>query len=481
MAGLILQGIFMANDKIGRIPPHNADAENALLGAVLLRNRALEDVQNIITKDDFYIRANQFIWEGISNLRDEKPSVTIDLVTLTNYLSEKGTINECGGVPYIASLTNSVPSSTNASYYAQIIKNCALKRQLLDLSIKIGDSAFDDTQDVKKSIDDLDQNLSVLTQNAATDAYKSSKNLIYQVVEDVHAKMAGEKSAGLSSGFKTLDKYIGGFKPADYVIIGARPSVGKTAFALSIAHNMAFGGSNPTKVGFFSLEMSGESLMERIMARESSINSRAFRNGELSKEQDDLMMAAAARMYDNASNLFIQDTPNIRLMEMKSQARRMVRDEGVQIIFVDYIGLIELDGAGNKPRHEQFSEISRSLKSLARELNIPIVCLSQVNRDAAKDRPPMLSDLRESGSIEQDADLVILLDDASKRLDENNKIAQYDTEDIPEANNNDPDDKSNREIKIIIAKQRNGSTGAFNMLFRAKFVSFNEIERRPSF
>lgn len=471
----------MANDRIGRIPPHNQDAETALLGAVLLRNKALENVSSLLRKEDFYIRANQFIWEGINNLRDEHPGTTIDLVTLTDYLSKKGTLSECGGVPYIASLTNSVPSSTNAAYYAQIIRNCSLKRQLLDLSVKIGDSAFDDTQDVRKSMDEIDASLTGLTQNISTNQYKNSGTLIYKVVEDVHKKMCGEESPGVSSGFKSLDKYIGGFKPADYVIIGARPSVGKTAFALSIAHNMAFNTTKPVKVGFFSLEMSGESLMERILARESSINSRAFRNGDLTAAQDEAMMAAAARMYDFAGNLFIQDTPNIGLMEIKAQARRMVRDEHVQVIFIDYIGLIELEGAGNKPRHEQYGEISRSIKSLARELNVPIICLSQVNRDAGKDRPPMLSDLRESGSIEQDADLVMLLDDESKRLDENNKIAQYETEDVQEANDSSEDDKTNRQIKVIIAKQRNGATGGFNMLFRAKFVSFNELERRSSF
>ena len=475
----------MANDKIGRIPPHNTDAETALLGAVLLRNKALEDVSTLLVKEDFYVRANQFIWEAILNLRDEMSGATIDLLTLTDYLGKKGLLAECGGIPYIASLTDSVPSSSNASYYAQIIRNCSLKRQLLELSVNIGDSAFDETQDVRKSLDQVDAKLSALTQNITTNGYKHSETLIFKVIADVHAKMAGELSPGVSSGFRTLDKYIGGFRPADYVIIGARPSVGKTAFALSIVHNLAFKSKtgrpeDAVKVGFFSLEMSGESIMERILARESSINSRAFRNGELTVEQEAHMMQACENLYRFSKNLLVQDTPNIRLMEIKAQSRRMVRNEKVQVIFIDYIGLIELDGAGNKARHEQFSEISRSLKSLARELNVPIICLSQVSRDAAKDRPPMLSDLRESGSIEQDADLVMLLDDASKRLDENNKIAQYDN-DEESSEDGSSNDKTNREIKVIIAKQRNGSTGAFNMMFRAKYVSFEEIERRPSF
>ena len=458
----------MSAEKIGRIPPHNSDAEIALLGAVLFRNKALEEVQTMLVRDDFYTRSHQLIWDGIIALRNEKPGATIDLVTLTSFLEEKGTLAECGGIPYIASLTNSVPASSNASYYAQIIRNCSLKRQLLELSVVIGDKAFDATEDVKSSIDQLDEKLTALATNLTTGNYMKSGTFIYQLIDDIHDKMAGIKKSGISSGFRSLDAYLGGFKPSELIIIGARPSVGKTAFALSLAHNMAFNPSNPVKVGFFSLEMSGTTLMERIIAREASINSMALRNGLLDSATEEELMRCVDRMYDLSSNLLIQDTPNIKLMEIKAQARRMVRDDKVQIIFIDYIGLIDAEGASQKQRHEQIGEISRALKSLARELNVPIVVLSQVNREAGKDRPPMLADLRESGSIEQDADVVMLLDDASKRLDENNKIGQY----AEEQENN-----HNRPIKVIIAKQRNGSTGAFDMMFKSNFVSFTEIER----
>lgn len=466
----------MSAEKIGRIPPHNTDAEIALLGAVLLRNKALEEVQSMLVKEDFYTRSHQLIWEGILALRNEKPSTTIDLLTLTSFLQEKGILSECGGIPYIASLTNSVPSSSNAAYYAQIIRNLSLKRQLLELSVVIGDKAFDATEDVKSSIDQLDERLTALATNITTGNYKKSGSFIYQLVDDIHDKMSGVKKSGVSSGFRSLDAYLGGFKPSELIIIGARPSVGKTAFALSLAHNMAFNSSNPVKVGFFSLEMSGETLMERIISRESSINSMALRNGLLDSATEEELMRCVDRMYDLSSNLLIQDTPNIKLMEIKAQARRMVRDDKVQIIFIDYIGLIDAEGASQKQRHEQIGEISRSLKSLARELNIPVIVLSQVNREAGKDRPPMLADLRESGSIEQDADVVMLLDDASKRLDENNKVAQYAEEQAPDPNDRD-NNSHNRPIKIIIAKQRNGSTGAFDMMFKSNFVSFTEIDR----
>ncbi len=469
----------MANEVIGRIPPHNADAEVALLGAVLFRNRALDEVfeETGLTSDDFYSHAHQVIWSGITEMRDERPGEKIDYVTLTDYLKHKGTLEECGGVVYVSGLTNSIPASTNAVHYAKIVKRLSMKRKLLDLSVVIGEKAFDETEDVKDSIDYLDNKLSALATNVSTEKYKLSGVFMYSLVDEVHAKMTGLKSSGIPSGFRTLDKYLGGFKPAELIIIGARPSVGKTAFSLSICHNMAFHSEKPVKVGFFSLEMSGFALMERLVAREASINSMALRNGMLTREMDYRMMDSVARMHDREEYLRIQDKPNITLMEIKSQARRMVRTEGVEILFIDYIGLIEAEGMANKQRHEQIGYISRSLKNLARELNIPIIVLSQVNREAGKDRPPMLADLRESGSIEQDADVVMLLDDAAKRLNESGKVEQYENEEAPDPTDNRSAETNTRPIKVIIAKQRNGSTGAFDMMFIANYVSFVEKER----
>ncbi len=462
----------MASGLIGRVPPQNIDAEIALLGSILLRNRALDDVQSIITKDDFYQRSHTLIWEGIIGLRNDKPSVAIDLLSLTQYLSEKGTLNECGGPSYIASLTDSVPSSTNAVYYAQIIRNCAIKRRLIDLSVLVGDKAFDETQDVQKSIDEVEQKISALGSSIGTNNYTDVGSLILKVVDDVHDRQSGKKTSGLSSGFRPLDRLIGGFKPSDMVIIAARPSVGKTALGLNIAINMAFGPA-PVPVGFFSLEMSGSSLVERILSNRGQINNMTLRNGKLDKNSEQKLMDTAGMLYENAKNLLIQDTPNISLMEIRSQARRMKRENDIKAIFIDYIGLIDLQGPASMPRHEQVSIISRSLKSLARELNVPVICLAQVNREGGKDRPPMLADLRDSGSIEQDADLVILLDDPSKRLNEEGKIAQY------EESDSDFEEQTVKlkPLKIIVAKQRNGSTGAFNLNFIADYMSFREIEK----
>lgn len=470
----------MANTKsgsknpIGRIPPHSDEAEVALLGAVLLRNKSLEEVQSMLVKEDFYQPQHQLVWEAITGFRNENPSISIDILSLTQYMAQKGKLAEAGGAAAIAELTNSVPSSTNASYYAEIIKNASLKRQLLDLSIQIGDKAFDESADVRSSIDTIDQKITQLGSNASTSNYFDASKLITDVVDNVHDIQAGKQTVGVSSGFRIMDKYIGAFKPSDLIIIAARPSVGKTAFALSIAVNMAFG-NKPTPIGFFSLEMSGASLIERVIANRGQINLASLRNGKIDDDTNNRLMTTAANLYDNASNLMIQDTPNIKLLEICSQARRMVRDDGVKAIFIDYIGLVTLDSApANMPRHEQVGIISRQLKQLARELQVPIICLCQVNREGGKDRPPMLADLRDSGSIEQDADLVILLDDPSKRLDENGKIAQYEDE---EGDDDSFSAVKARPLKIIIAKQRNGSTGAFNLNFISDYVCFKEIER----
>ncbi len=469
----------MANSTIGRIPPNNIDAEIALLGAVLLRNKALDDVQGILVKEDFYQRGHQLIWEAIMGLRNDKPSVAIDIVSLTQYMTEMGTLSECGGSAYIASLTDSVPSAVNASYYAEIIRNCALKRRLLDLSVYIGDKAFDETQEVVKSIDEVEQKVSAMGVSVSTNNYTEAGPILKILVDDI--VQGNKKKLGLSSGFRTLNSFIGGFKPADLVIIAARPSVGKTALGLAIAINMAFNDNIP--IAFFSLEMSGPSLMERVLSNRAQINNTALRNGKLTSEIRQQMVNAAEPLYDKCKNFLLQDTPNISLMEIRSQARRMKREKNIQAIFIDYIGLIDFQGPANMPRHEQVSIISRSLKSLARELEIPIICLAQVNREGGKDRPPMLADLRDSGSIEQDADLVILLDDPSKRLNEEGKIEQYN-----EADSEESEDVENRassmapvskpqKLKIIIAKQRNGRTGAFNLHFFADYMTFREIEK----
>ena len=281
------------------------------------------------------------------------------------------------------------------------------------------------------------------------------------------------RSIGISSGFRSLDRHIGGFKPGELIIIAAKPSVGKTSFALSIAANMAFG-ENPVPIGFFSTGMRGPSLIERILASRGRINLLKLKNGTIDSETIKRLLETASEVFDYSKNFLIQDTPNIKLLEIQSQARLMVRQNQVKAIFIDDIDLVDLNPSDAKvPRHEQASQISRFLKQLARELEIPIIYLCRVNTDVRTDRPPMLADFRDSESIEQDADLVIHMDYQSKRLDEKGSIAQYEEE------NQDSENESRisvRPIKIIIVKQRNGSTGAFNLNFASEYANFTEIE-----
>lgn len=249
-----------ADNSIGRVPPHNNDAEVALLGSILLKNRVLDEVQTLVTGDDFYQTGHKAIWNGIIGLKTDKPSVSVDIMSLTQYMSQKGTLADAGGAAYIASLTDSVPTTTNASYYAEIIRENSLKRTLFDLSAKISDAVFDESKGSQQVLEAVEKQMSKLNNRGGANDYFDIAQLLARVVDEVHDRAAGKTTIGVSSGFKTLDKYIGGFKPSELIIIAARPSVGKTALALSIAVNMAFG-HHPVPIGFFSLEMSGASLI----------------------------------------------------------------------------------------------------------------------------------------------------------------------------------------------------------------------------
>ena len=459
-----------SNASQGRVPSHNTDAEIALLGSILFKNSVLEDVQSMLETQDFYVRGHQLIWDALIGLHNERPGLTIDLLPLTQYMQEKKTLAEAGGAAYLASLTNGVPTYTNAQYYAELIKDASTRRKLFEISVLTAEKSFDESEEIQASIDEIDEKVTALSLGTSTSNYSDIGELIKTVVDNVHDIMDGKQAIGVSSGFKMLDHYIGAFKPSDFIIIAARPSVGKTALALSIAVNMAFG-NKPVPIGFFSLEMSGAALVERIICNKGQINLMSLRNGKLDGEANARMMETASELYNNIDNLMVQDTPNIKISEIRAQARKMVRDNGVKVIFIDYIGLIECSGENrNRARYEQVMEISRSLKQLARELQIPVICLCQVSREAGKDRGPILADLRDSGSIEQDADLVILLDDPSKRLDESGK-AKYEEEEGEQAPGRA------KPLKVIIAKQRNGNTGAFNLNFVADYASFREIEK----
>ncbi len=452
----------------GRVPPHNDDAERAVLGAILLSSDAFNEVIENLRKEDFYSPSHQALFDAVISFQQEHSGQIIDLITITEYLKSKNLLELCGGMAYIASLTSNVPTTTNAVYYAQIVRALSLRRSLLKFSSSLFDDVFDESKDIANLLDEGERSLSDLQTSSTSFAekYQDGSILVKSTVDLLMERLKHGNTEGIKTGFSQLDDMTGGFQPSEFIVIGARPSVGKTAFAISMAVDMAIHRKIP--VGFFSAEMTSMAIMERILAAESRVDSKRIRSAVLRNQDTNAIIDAAGRIY--LGKLYIQDTPNIKLFDLRSQARRMKRERDIKILFIDYISLINPESNANVPRHEQVAEISRSLKSLARELKIPIVALSQVSRDA-EGKEPNLANLRESGSVEQDADVVILLH--RDRLVNNGENDSHKKNEPPIMQNGFPV----QETKVILAKQRNGETGVIKMGFQNQLVRFVDLER----
>jgi replicative DNA helicase len=438
-----------------KIPPHNNDAEMATLGALLLDSEALAVVFRYLRADDFYKLAHQKIFTAIVGLFEEGSGV--DLLTLSDELRSTGTLESAGGPAYISTLTTVVPTSANVEYYAKIVQENSIRRLLLKIASEMISSAFDDSLDGRAVIEEAEKKVFAVTDSQQRGQYRVARDIVPDAISAIEQLYHRKESyTGVPTGFTELDNMTSGFQKSEFIVIGARPSVGKTALALTMAGNISI--KNKIPVGFFTLEMSEMALMNRLIASESRINSEKLRSGMLKPSDFHNLTEAAGRIYE--APLYIDDTPNMKLLDLRAQARRMLSKEGVKIIFVDYIGLIEPESKSNVPRHEQVAEISRSLKSLAREMEVPIVCLSQVGRQS-EGKPPSLADLRESGSIEQDADVVMFLH--------------------RERESNNPAEKSSGPINIstdlIIAKQRNGPIGTVPIVFIPKYTRFENLSR----
>ncbi|MDC7126092.1 MAG: replicative DNA helicase [Spirochaetales bacterium] len=430
------------------VPPHNDDAEKASLGAVLLDQEAVDSVLRFLRADDFYRTSHKKIFQAIVDLSNQ--SQPIDLITLAEKLRDKGELEMCGGAAYISTLSDFVPTSANVEYYAKIVREQSVRRQLIKTASEMISWAHDDTREGNEIIEEAEKKIFEITDSNTNTTYKNAGEIVEKTINDIE-RLYKKKEAytGVPSGFSDLDQMTSGFQNSEFIIIGARPSIGKTALALTMASNMAI--HQKISVGFFSLEMSDMALMQRVVASESRINSGALRSGMFKMSDFSKLMEAASRIYE--APLFVDDTPNMKLLQIRSTARRLKAQEDIKIMFIDYIGLIEPENKGRTPRHEQIGEISRSLKALARELQIPIVCLSQVGRQA-EGEAPKLSDLRESGSIEQDADVVMFLHrDRMPKEEDGNQGA-------------------GRETKLIVAKQRNGPTGNVELVFIPQYTRF---------
>ena len=429
------------NDKV---PPNNIEAEQAVLGALLLNWTAMSEVVSVLRPDRFYSLQNQVIYEAMQKLFSK--NATGDTISLINELTVENKLEQAGGAAYIASLTDTVPSAANIDYYAEMVLDRAARRDLIHISSELKASSFNLQKKSDDILDDAEQKIFALAERNETTQVYSAKDIMFKEIELIEARYKSKNQfTGVPTGFAKLDTYTSGFQKSELIIIGARPSIGKTALALSMIQNIACEKRIPC--GFFSLEMPYESIGMRLLAQEARVPMGKIRSGMLKVDDVKKIQDAAGRWFE--APLYTVDTPNMKLIDLRAAARRMVKNNKVEIIFIDYIGLISTEDP-TAPVFEQVSLISKSLKALARELAIPIVALCQVARDA-EGQEPNLAQLRGSGSIEQDADVVMFLH--RDRIKDGDSVAAQDA-------------------KIILAKQRNGACGDIDIMFLPSFSKF---------
>jgi replicative DNA helicase len=428
------------------------DAEQSVLGSMLLDKEAVAAAAEVLRSEDFYSDAHKEIYEAILDIYDR--GTPVDLVTLAEALRQRGTLESVGGGIYISDLSMSVPSTANVRYYIRIVEEKATLRRLIAASGDIMQESYEASEDLDIIIDHAEKKIFDISQRKNNQAFEPIKTILldtYSKIEEL-TKNKG-KIVGVSTGFRDFDMRTSGLNPSDFILIAARPSMGKTSFAINIAQNAAIQSNVPVAV--FSLEMSKDQLVQRMLSSEASIELQKIRSGDLT-EEDWIKLVHAATPLSQAP-IFIDDTPGISVMEVRSKARRLKLEHGLGLIVIDYLQL--MSGRGKtESRQQEVSEISRSLKALARELNVPVVTLSQLSRgpEARQDHRPMLSDLRESGAIEQDADIVIFL----------YRDEYY-----------NPDSEKKNIAEAIIAKQRNGPTGTVELVWLGQFTKFASYER----
>ena len=431
------------------VPPQSPEAEDSLLSAILIDNDTLLDVIEILSPDDFYRSAHQKIFSAITELFAKNEPV--DLVTLTNTLKEMGHLEEIGGATYLAKLIDTVPLAVNAPHYARIIHNKASLRHLIKKANEIVKQCFEDRGNVDEVIDFAESSIFEISNNKIKPAFVHISKIIDKNIDALEER-EGNKTlvTGVPTGFTQLDKLTSGFQKSDLIILAGRPSMGKTALALNIARNAAVDANTP--VAIFSLEMSKEQLSMRMLCAEARVDSSRLRGGFLSREDWSNLTEAAGVLSE--APIFIDDAPDISAMSIRAKARRLKMDKDIGLIIIDYLQLMKSPRSAER-RDLEISEISRSLKALAKELDLPVVALSQLNRklEERSDKRPMLSDLRESGALEQDADVVAFIyRDELYNKDENNP--------------------NTGAAEILLAKQRNGPTGKVNLTFLTAYTRF---------
>jgi replicative DNA helicase len=440
------------NSDIQRIPPQNLEAEMSVLGCLMLDKDALVKIGDVVASDDFYDERHKQIFEGVLDLYGK--NISIDILTLTNWLEERKLLEKVGGSSYLTQLVNAVPSSAHISHYAFIVRKKGTLRKLITAAGEMTNLAFKEEGEMEDILDTAEQKLFNISQKHLKQNFVSIGNILHETfdrIDELHREKG--KLRGLSTGYSDLDNLLGGLQKSDLVILAARPSMGKTSLALDIMRHVAVNAKVP--VGIFSLEMSKDQLVDRLLSSQSEVNLWKIRTGHLN--DDDFERIGQAMGELSESPIFIDDAAGSNIMELRTKARRLQAEHGVGLIVVDYLQLME--GRNQENRVQEVSEISRALKLLARELNVPVLALSQLSRgvESRPDKVPQLADLRESGSIEQDADVVMFI--------------------YREEMYKGKDSRRPHIAEIHIKKHRNGPTGQIDLYFDADKTSFKNLDK----
>ncbi len=443
-----------------KLPPQNLEAEASTLGSLLIDKDAIVKIADILEPADFYRDTNGQIFEAMLELYEER--TPIDLLSLGAKLQEKGILEGVGGHSYLAELANAVPTAANVVHYAKIVQRKSTLRKLLRASSEIASMAYQENEDIEDVLDKAESKLFSVSQKFYKQAFIPIKSVLtdaFDRIDELH-KGSG-KLRGLATGFIDLDNILAGLQKSDFIVLAARPSVGKTTLALDIARHIAINTKIP--VGIFSLEMSKEQLVDRLLCAESNVDLWRMRTGRLSEKEEDFPRIGHAMGILSEAPIYIDDSATSNVMEIRTKARRLQAEHGLGLIMIDYLQLLE--GRNSDNRVQEVSEITRGLKAIARELNVPVLALSQLARAVEMNKPaiPKLAHLRESGSIEQDADVVLFI--YRKAADKN-----YHPDDIPE--------EEKHIAEIHIAKHRNGPTGLVRLFFDENKVTFRNLEKK---
>lgn len=437
-------------------PPQNIDAEASLIGSVLIDSDAITSIADIVKPSDFFDKKHQRIYGAIIQLYEKRKP--IDVLTLTNQLQENGELSEIGGASYLTELANMVPTATNVEHYAEIVKSKSVRRGLIQTTQELVNLGYDEAKPIQDIIEEAETKLFKVSQRHVSQDITSLESILsesFERLDELH-KDSG-KIRGISTGFIDLDNVLAGLQKSDLLILAARPSMGKSAFAMNIAHNVAV--SEKKAVLFFSLEMSKEQLVDRLLADEAEIDAWKIRTGNLNDEDFEKLGQAMGTLSE--APMYIDDTPGISVMEMRTKARREAHQRELGLIIIDYLQLMSGGSryATSDNRVQEISEISRGLKAIARELNVPVIALSQLSRTVEQRHPqiPQLSDLRESGSIEQDADVVMFI----------YREEYY-----------NPETDRQHIADILIKKHRNGPTGKIELFFNHEQVAFRNLDTK---